>query len=183
MNEELELIKEVASLLEQAGIGYMMTGSMAMAVYATPRMTRDIDMVIQVTHEDIEKIVELFQNDFYIDETSVRQAVDNRGMFNIIHNESVIKIDFIVRKDEEYRLEEFARRQTVEIEGQPISVVAPEDLILSKLVWARQSDSELQLGDVRQMLTALNDIDDDYLKNWSEKLGVAELLGKAREDR
>ena len=183
MNEELELIKEVASLLEQAGIGYLMTGSMAMAVYATPRMTRDIDMVIQVTHEDIEKIVELFQNDFYIDETSVRQAVDNRGMFNIIHNESVIKIDFIVRKDEEYRLEEFARRQTVEIEGQPISVVAPEDLILSKLVWARQSDSELQLGDVRQMLTALNDIDDDYLKNWSEKLGVAELLGKAREDR
>lgn len=183
MNEELELIKEVASRLEQAGIGYMMTGSMAMAVYTTPRMTRDIDIVIQVTYEDTKKIVELFQNDFYIDETSVRQAVENRGMFNIIHNESVIKIDFIIRKDEEYRLEEFARRQTVEIEGQPISVVAPEDLILSKLVWARQSDSELQLGDVRQMLTALNDIDDDYLKNWSEKLGVAELLEKAREDR
>lgn len=183
MNEELELIKEVASRLEQAGIGYMMTGSMAMAVYTTPRMTRDIDIVIQVTYEDTKKIVELFQNDFYIDETSVRQAVENRGMFNIIHNESVIKIDFIIRKDEEYRLKEFARRQTVEIEGQPISVVAPEDLILSKLVWARQSDSELQLGDVRQMLTALNDIDDDYLKNWSEKLGVAELLEKAREDR
>lgn len=181
MNEELELIKEVATLLEQAGIGYMMTGSMAMAVYATPRMTRDIDMVIQVTHEDIEKIMRLFQNDFYIDETSVRQAVDNRGMFNIIHNESVIKIDFIVRRDEEYRNQEFSRRQQIEIEGTTISVVAPEDLILSKLVWAKQSDSELQLGDVRQMFAEINEIDDDYLDKWSEKLGVANLLGKARD--
>lgn len=182
MNEELELIKEVATRLEQAGIGYMMTGSMAMAVYATPRMTRDIDIVIQVTHEDIEKIMRLFQNDFYIDETSVRQAVDNRGMFNIIHNESVIKIDFIIRKDEEYRTQEFSRRRQIEIEGASVWVVAPEDLILSKLVWARQSDSELQLGDVRLMLTEIIDIDDDYLEEWSEKLGVAELLGKAREN-
>ncbi len=182
MYEEIELIKDVASRLEQAGMQYMMTGSMAMAIYSTPRMTRDIDMVIQVSPEDISKIVNLFRDDFYIDETSVRQAVQNRGMFNIIHNESIIKVDFIVRKNEEYRTQEFSRRQQIEIEGVSIAVVAPEDLILSKLVWAKQSNSELQLRDVRRMVAVLKDLDNDYLKKWSGELGVEDLLEEVREN-
>jgi len=180
MTDELELIKEVASRLKEAGIEYMMTGSMALAVYSIPRMTRDIDIIIQVSPEDTARIVQLFQDDFYIDESSVRQAVQGRRMFNIIHNESVIKVDFIVRKDEEYRALEFSRRQQIDIEGVSISVVAPEDLILSKLVWARQSNSELQLRDVRQMLTTINDLDNAYLDRWSEELGVEDMLEKAR---
>jgi len=182
MYEEIELIKDVASRLEKAGIQYMMTGSMAMAIYSTPRMTRDIDMVIQVATEDIGKIVNLFRDDCYIDETSVRQAVQNQGMFNIIHNESVIKVDFIVRKNEEYRTPEFSRRQQIEIEGVSISVVSPEDLILSKLVWAKQSNSELQLRDVRQMVAVLKDLDNDYLKRWSGELGVEDLLREVQEN-
>ncbi|MHB1391244.1 MAG: nucleotidyltransferase [Thermoleophilia bacterium] len=182
MTNELELIKDVISRLEKAGIEYMITGSMAMAVYSTPRMTRDIDMIIQVSPEDTGKIVNLFRDDFYIDETSVRQAVQSRGMFNVIHNESIIKVDFIVRKDEEYRTLEFSRRQQIEIDGVPVSVVAPEDLILSKLVWGKESSSELQLRDVSQMLAQLEDLDDVYLEQWSEKLGVEELLKKAREN-
>ena len=182
MTEELELIKDVVSRLKNASIEYMITGSMALAVYSTPRMTRDIDMIIQVSPEDTGMIVNLFRDDFYIDETSVRQAVQSRGMFNVIHNESIIKVDFIVRKDEEYRTLEFSRRQQIEIEGVPVSVVAPEDLILSKLVWAKESSSELQQRDVSQMLAQLEDLDNDYLEQWSEKLGVEELLKKAREN-
>lgn len=182
MTDELELIKEVASRLGKAGIEYMMTGSMAMAVYASPRMTRDIDMIIQVSPEDAGKIVELFRDDFYIDEPSVRDAIRNRGMFNIIHNESIIKVDFIVRKDEEYRTLEFSRRQQIDIDGVLVSIVAPEDLILSKLVWGKQSNSELQLSDVRQMLAVLTDLDNDYLDKWSRELGVDGLLKKAREN-
>jgi hypothetical protein len=64
----------------------------------------------------------------------------------------VIKVDFIVRKQNEYRVEEFSRRQTIEIEGTPVSIVAPEDLLLSKLVWAKDTGSEMQLRDVRHML-------------------------------
>jgi len=182
MTDELELIKDVASRLQSAGIEYMMTGSMAMAIYSTPRMTRDIDMIIQVSPEDTGKIVNLFLDDFYIDENSVRQAVQNRGMFNIIHNESIIKVDFIVRKDEEYRALEFSRRQLIDLEGVPVSIVAPEDLILSKLVWAKQSNSELQKRDVRQMLAVLSDLDNEYLDEWSGALEVEELLKKAREN-
>lgn len=182
MTDELDLIKEVASRLSEAGIEYMITGSMAMAVYATPRMTRDIDVIIQVSSEDTGKIVNLFKDDFYIDETSVRSAVQSRGMFNVIHNESIIKVDFIVRKDEEYRALEFSRRLRIEVEGVTIAVVAPEDLILSKLVWARESGSDLQLRDVSQMLAILNDLDNDYIEHWSEKLEVEELLKKAQEN-
>ena len=182
MTEEIELIKEIASRLEKAGVEYMMTGSMAMAVYATPRMTRGIDLVIQVSPEDTSEIVKLFQDDFYIDEASVRLAVQNRDMFNIIHNECVIKVDFIVRKNEKYRVEEFSRRQQIDIEGVSIFVVAPEDLILSKLVWAKESESELQLKDVRQMVTALGSLDDGYLDTWASELGVEHALARVRKN-
>lgn len=182
MNEEIELLKNVAAKLESAGIEYMMTGSMAMAFYSTPRMTRDIDFIIQVSPADIGKIIGLFQNEYYIEEESVRYAIINRGMFNIIHNESVIKVDLIIRKDEIYRVEEFARRIKIPVEGVPISVVTPEDLILSKLVWAKRSQSELQFRDVRQILLSIKKCDSGYLQKWSEILGVEDLLRKATAD-
>jgi predicted nucleotidyltransferase len=180
MSEEIELIKEVAGRLKKAGIDYMMTGSMAMAVHSMPRMTRDIDVVIQVSPDDIIKIVKLFENDFYIDEGSVRQAIHNRDMFNIIHNESVIKVDFIVRKNEAYRIEEFSRRQQIDIEGVSVFVVAAEDLMLSKLVWAKDSESELQLRDVRQMVANLKNLDYDYMDKWAAALGVNGMLEKVQ---
>ena len=180
MNEELELLKNVAAKLETAGIEYMMTGSMAMALYSTPRMTRDIDIIIQVSPVDVDKILDLFRDDFYIEEESVRHAVLNRGMFNIIHNDSIIKVDLIVRKDEEYRIEEFSRKKKITIEGVSISVVAPEDLILSKLVWAKRSQSELQFRDVRQMMMTVKELNNKYLEKWSKVLGVDDLLGKVK---
>lgn len=182
MNEELELLNDVASRLEKAGIEYMVTGSLAMMLYSIPRMTRDIDIVIQVYTGDVEKIVSLFRNDFYIDEETVRQAVRNRGMFNAIHNKTVIKIDFIIRKDDAYRLEEFARKRKMDITGVPVWVVSPEDLILSKLVWAKPSESELQLRDVRLLLKTVRDIDNTYLHRWSRVLDVEDLLRKVRDN-
>jgi hypothetical protein len=182
MNEELELLKTIATRLSNAGIEYMMTGSMAMAAYAMPRMTRDIDIVIHIESSEVATIVELLKQDFYVDEPSVRQAVRDRGMFNAIHNESVIKVDFIVRKDSEYRVEEFSRRRSLDVDGTAVSIVAPEDLLLSKLVWAKRSESDLQLRDVRWMLESVSDIDTAYLHNWADKLGVAHLLESARKN-
>lgn len=181
MNEEIELLKDIARRLEDAGIEYMMTGSMALAFYSTPRMTRDIDIILQVSYADVGKIVALFKKDFYIDENSVRQAVRDQSMFNIIHNESVIKVDFIIRKDEEYRKEEFLRKRKITIEGFQVSIVSPEDLILSKLVWAKTSQSALQLRDVKQMMLNAKQIDHEYLTKWSKTLGVEELLTSVRK--
>jgi hypothetical protein len=180
MNEEMKILADVASRLEGAGIEYMMTGSMAMAIYSTPRMTRDIDIIIKVAAPDVAAIVSLFQNDFYIDEAAVRRAIEDKRMFNIIHSDSIIKVDFIVRKDEEYRIVEFSRKKKYNVNGAQIWVVSPEDLVLSKLVWAKTSESELQLGDIRQILFDTTSIDREYLEKWAAILGVEHLLSKVK---
>ena len=182
MDEQLEFMKLIASRLDSVGIHYMMTGSMAMAIYSVPRMTRDIDLVVEVEPNDVDNIVDLFSGDCYIDSDSVRQAVDKRSTFNIIHNEWVVKADFIIKNNEEYRREEFARRQEVVIEDMTIFVVSVEDLILSKLVWGKQSQSELQLRDVRQMISTVSVLDWKYMKKWAIVLGIDALLEEAREN-
>lgn len=182
MDDLLEFVKAIASRLDSVGIPYMVTGSTAMAVYSVPRMTRDIDLVVEISSNDVDKIVRLFSEDCYVDHDSVKRAVEEHGMFNIIHNDWVIKADFIVRKNEEYRREEFARRRKLVMEGMTIYVVSAEDLILSKLIWGKQSQSELQLGDVRRMMSSVSDLDWEYMKKWAAALEVEELLQKAKED-
>lgn len=179
MNEELEILKLVADRLKSAGIEYMMTGSMAMALYSMPRMTRDIDMILNISSSEANTIFNLFNKDFYIDKKGIDQAIQNKGIFNIIHNETIMKIDFIVRKDEEFRREEFARRRIADIAGTQVYVVTAEDLILSKLVWVKNSNSELQYRDVQQMIIASKSLDHDYIEKWAVKLAVGDLLKKA----
>ena len=142
----------VTTRLAEAGIPYMVTGSIAMNYYAVPRMTRDIDIVIELSEEDVEETVRLFQREFYVDREMVQQAVKDRLMFNVIHNAYMIKVDLIVRKNSDYR-----------------------NLILSKLDWAKDSHSEIQLGDVRNLLAAVPQLDHDYLIGWADRLGLREL--------
>ena len=180
MDEQLEFVRQIAARLESAGIEYMMTGSMAMALYATPRMTRDVDLVVEVDESDVDTLVALFEPDCYIDRVAVSEAVTTRGMFNIIHSEWVIKADFIVRKPDAYRRTEFERRRQIDVEGTALSVVAPEDLILSKLQWAEQTQSELQRRDVREIVARVSNLDWDYLGAWSARLGMETTLNGLR---
>ena len=107
MNEQIAFVKEIARRLDSAGIFYMFTGSIAMVFYATPRMTRDIDLVVQLVTTGSQKLIDLFSDDCYIDRASVVRAIDSYGMFNIISNALILKSDFIVRKNDEYRRIEF----------------------------------------------------------------------------
>lgn len=175
MSEELEVLITVAQRLDMAGIPYMVTGSIAANFYAVPRMTRDIDIVVELSEPDIDRLVSLFQEEFYIDREMVQEAVREQRMFNIIHQAFVIKVDFVVRKDTDYRLTEFSRRRRVVVEGCHLSIVAPEDLIISKLEWARESHSEVQLADVRHLLTAVEGLDRDYLGRWIHCLHLESL--------
>ena len=181
MDEQLEFVKQIASQLALAEINYMMTGSMAMAVYATPRMTRDIDVVIESRPEHVDTIVRLFETDCYVSRDAVREATETQGMFNVIHNEWIIKADFIVRKDSPHHLVEFERRREIDVQGTPVDVVAPEDLILSKLDWARESGSELQRRDVQNIIAAVGDLDWDYLQQWAGQLQLGETLEQVRQ--
>ncbi len=175
MSDELDILKSVAARLEAAGIPYMVTGSMAANFYATPRMTRDIDLVIELRERDVGRMVALFQDEYYIDRDMVEQAVRHQSMFNMINNALVVKVDCVVRKDSVYRQEEFSRRRRVIVDGEPVTIVAPEDLILSKLEWAKESRSQMQLDDVRNLLRSVAHLDRTYLNQWADHLGLATL--------
>lgn len=173
---ELELLGIVGDRLRHAGIDYMLTGSFALAFYATPRMTRDIDLVVAVADQDVDILVSAFAPDFYIDRDDVRQAIRAARMFNLMHLDSGIKVDLIVRKDDPYRIAEFERRRAIRIGDIDSFIVSREDLILSKLVWGRDSGSDLQRRDVR--LLADGPLDREYLDRWAARLGVADMLAE-----
>ena len=179
MTEELEVLRIITGRLESAGIGYMVTGSIAMNYYAVPRMTRDIDVVVELQGADADRLCALFEGDFHVDRDAARAAIAERGVFNLIHQAHVIKVDFIVRKESDYRRAEFARRQPTSVEGHGFFIVAPEDLIISKLDWARDTHSEVQLGDVRNLLASVAELDRDYLARWVERLGLDTLYREA----
>lgn len=171
---ELDVLSDVASRLESAGFEYMLTGSVAMNYYAQPRMTRDIDIVIALAEADAGNIVDIFQVDYYLSADSVVNAIRETTMFNLVHYESVVKVDFIVRKQSEYRQLEFERRQQIQVGELKTWIVSKEDLILSKLFWAKDSRSEMQLSDVKNLLATGADL--DYLRTWSSTLELDQML-------
>ena len=177
MISELDVLRIVSERLDAAQIPYMLTGSYALAFYTTPRMTRDLDLVISLDEDDIGAIVRVFESDFYIDADEVRSSVLTQRPFNLMHLKSGIKVDFIIRKSAEYRQVEFARRKQVNLAGATTWIATREDLILSKLVWAKDSASELQQRDVRSLINASVDL--GYVEQWAKRLGVDALLRKA----
>ena len=152
----------------------MLTGSVAMSYYATPRMTRDIDIIVALDRSHIEKISNLFGSDYYVSQEAVTDAIRRKSMFNVIHFESVIKVDFIVLTNTPFAVSEFGRRSPLNLGDFQTTIISREDLILSKLVWAKDSGSEMQLRDVRNLLG--RDCDLDYLRTWAEELTVKETL-------
>lgn len=177
---EIDVVRDISRKFEQAGIPYMLTGSMAMNYYAQPRMTRDIDVVIALAPDDVAAVIELFGPEYYVSPASIREALAYESMFNLIHQASVIKVDCIVRKSSAYRQQEFERRQPITIQSFSTFIVSKEDLILSKLFWAKDSHSEMQLRDVRNLLSTGSDA--AYLDQWASELGVADLLEECRHD-
>ena len=142
MSEELEVLKIVTQRLKEADINYMVSGSIAANYYTIPRMTRDIDVVIELKPDDIDKFIVLFEGDFYVNREMIADAVSRQGMFNLIYNRYVIKIDFIIKKSSAYQNAAFSHRRQVLIEQSPIWFVSAEDLVISKLLWAKDSHSE-----------------------------------------
>jgi hypothetical protein len=177
MNDELDVLRIIGERLDSSAVAYMLTGSFALGYYSQPRMTRDLDFVVALPEQDVPRFVRVFSADFYVDEDAVRAAVSSQRMFNLMHLSSAIKVDLIVRKDTQYRQLEFERRKAVEVAGVRTWITSREDLILSKLVWSRDTGSELQMRDVRALLK--DTVDWPYLKHWAPVLDVAALLDEA----
>jgi hypothetical protein len=180
VSDQLDVLKLVTRRLDSAGLVYLITGSIAAGVYGQPRMTRDIDIVAVLYPPHALRLAELLAPDFICDVDVMRDAIVQRRMFSVVHREALQKIDIIVREDRDYEIEKFERRRLVEVDGQPMWVISPEDLVLSKLVWAKDSRSELQLRDVRSIIALQPGLDWPYVERWALRLTVTQMLKELR---
>jgi hypothetical protein len=180
-----ELLKKVIQALNQAGIRYMITGSVVSSLQGEPRSTHDIDIVIAIQKSKAGKLVEVFPPpDFHLDEESILDAIDRQSMFNLIVVSEGYKIDFWVLTDDPFDQSRFSRRYGEEFLGLKVQVSSPEDTILAKLRWAKLSGgSEKQFTDaLRVYEVQYGELDFDYLEMWATKLEVQSLWKRLTDE-
>ena len=169
-----DLVARMADRLERAGIPYMVTGSLASSFHGEPRTTRDVDLVIDPTPQALTAFVDrLPASEFSVDADAARVALQERSQFNIVEVETGWKVDFLVRKDRPFSVEEFERRMPAELLGRRAFIATAEDTIIAKLEWAMAGESERQMRDVASILAVSGEsLDFSYLERWTRQLGL-----------
>lgn len=170
-----ELLKKVIQVLNQAGIPYMITGSIVSSLQGEPRSTHDIDMVIAIEKSVAKRLVEAFPPpDIYLDEDNILDAIKRQSMFNLIDLNTGDKVDFWILTDEPFDQSRFLRKISEEFMGLKILISSPEDTILAKLRWAKLSGgSEKQFTDaLRVYEVQYGKLDINYLEQWVKKLNL-----------
>lgn len=166
---QAELFRFVIETLERTGITYMVVGSFASGAYGEPRLTHDIDIVIDPTPDQLAQLCTAFSSDeFYVSPEAARAALAHRSQFNVIHPDSGNKIDFVLLKGDAYSHEQIGRRQRLKLLPDTEGFAArPEDVILGKLVFYQEGGSEKHLRDIAGMLKVSREqIDLAYLRKW-----------------
>ncbi|MDP2660245.1 MAG: hypothetical protein Q8R28_05910 [Dehalococcoidia bacterium] len=180
-----ELLKRVVQVLNQAGIPYMVSGSVVSSLQGEPRSTHDLDLVVALEKSAIGALVEAFPSpDFYLDADSIVEAIGNQGSFNLIDADSGDKVDFWMLTCEPFDRSRFGRRYLEEVLGIQVMVSSPEDTILAKLRWANLSGgSEKQTTDaLRVYEVQFLKLDLDYLRGWADRLGIRDLLQRLEQE-
>jgi hypothetical protein len=174
---QIAFFEVIVDLLEQAEVPFMVTGSFGSSHHGMPRTTNDLDIVIDPTADQLEKLCSLLAERFYVSAEAARDALRHRFMFNVIDTAGGYKVDFVIRKDRPFSIEEFARRRAAVVQGRTVYVASPEDIILSKLEWNLQTPSERQVQDALNVaIVRWPQLDRDYLRRWATELGVLESL-------
>lgn len=176
----IRILHDFAERLENIGIGYMLTGAMAMMSYSVYRFTADADVVLELETHDANRIIEAFEPDYYLPHFAVSRAVAEKRMFNVIHQETAFKIDCIIKKSTAFQKHAFERRERSDFYGRKIWIINKEDLIISKLWWAKDNLSEKHLTDVRNLIKT--GIDVSYIEKWTNDLGVYDLFEQFRKE-
>lgn len=173
------LLRQIVEACNANGIPHMIAGSFASTFHSDPRMTRDIDIVIDPSATALAAFVQHFDSSrFYV--SDAQSALTRRDMFNIIDTETGWSADLIIRKERAFSERELQRRQAVTLSGVETYVASVEDTILAKLDWAKDSESTRQFEDVVAMIQAQrNRIDIQYLEFGADELGVSEALDRA----
>ena len=186
MTSPEDSLQRLIEKLNQQGIPYMLSGSFSSSLHGQPRATNDADIIIAPVEKQLIAFVESLGDVYYVNPDAARDAFENNSMFNVIDIHNSFKADFIIRKDRPFSREEFQRRRKADIMGLDVWVVSPEDVILSKLEWAKNSESGQQYRDALGVAMVQYDcIDRDYLYKWAKELqlegSLEQLLKQAKE--
>lgn len=179
-----ELLRRVIKALDDSGIEYMLTGSVVSSLQGEPRLTHDMDLVVDIQKPAASRLAEAFlPPDFYLDENSILDAIDRQGMFNLIDVRDGGKADFWLLTSEPFDQSRFSRKYVEEVMGIRMQVSSPEDTILAKLRWAKESGgSEKQFVDALRIYEVqFEKLDRYYLECWVKELNV-ELMWERLKD-
>lgn len=174
---QLELLRHVVGALEQLEIPYAIVGSFASGIWGEPRMTLDIDVVVQLGGDEAGQLVDAFPSDeFYVSRTAVDEAVRTHGQFNVIHPTSGNKVDFMVVGGTVWSTSQIARRRRVQIlPDLSANVAAPDDVILGKLMYYCEGGSDKHLRDIAGILKRSGElVDGKYVDRIAPDLGAAD---------
>ncbi len=173
-------LRLVVKNLETAQIPYMIVGSVAGSIYGEPRLTNDLDIVLAMADTSADVLIQSFNAaEFYVPPREILiQEISRGGQTNLIHHSSGVKIDLMFQKKNPHAIEEFKRRTRIEIlRDLETWVAAPEDVIIAKLRFYREGESEKHLTDIRGIL-ANTKVDRAYLRKWVKALDLEKYLEK-----
>lgn len=178
-----QVFQEVVNALERASIDYMVVGSFASNLYGTGRGTQDIDLVISASPAQVPTFLNLLpKTDYYFDLDTAVEAARRKSMFNVLDMARGWKIDFIFLKGTPYHQRAFSRRTAAKIALVPLFVATAEDIIVSKLEWAKMGASLRQIEDVAGILKVQQDsLDRPYIEKWIAELGLSSEWASARQ--
>ena len=179
---DIQSLRDIIQALDHAKIPYMLTGSLASTYYSAPRMTQDIDLVIAPASAQLKILIQFLpEDDYYADLNLAMEAWRHQSMFNVLNMRTGWKIDLIMRKPGAYSQEAFQRRKQATVEGVSLFVATVEDVIISKLEWAKLGESSRQIRDVANVLNFQSDgLDRAYLERWINELGLVTQWNAAR---
>ena len=190
INELFPALEPVVSVFHKIGIQYYIGGSISSSIHGIPRTTMDIDIIADIKQDHVEALYLALEPGYYIDKDMILEAIKHHSSFNIIHFDSMMKIDIFVLKKRDFDREAFKRKK---LDVQDIGgirfeyfISSPEDIILSKLEWFKMGGgvSERQWRDIIGVLKVQeNNLDMEYLQKWIDRLHLSDLWKRLLEEK
>ena len=177
-----DLLKKVSRCFNRLNIPYFVTGSVASIAYGESRFTNDIDIVADIKRGHVADILKCFpEEEYYISEESIKNAIYHRFQFNIIHPGSGLKVDVIIKEKSDFDDTRFARVKNFKMDDVGVNFSSPEDVILKKMEFYKKGGSEKHLRDIAGVIKISEElINFDYIETWVSKLYLEEIWAEIK---